>query len=904
MNDQDDSQMDLTLENDVSKGMRSILKMSFSQPTLPASTSTRTHDQTEPILQSFSQPELLSHSNNTTSKLSVTRPQSGKINRRVSFAPDVTLHRFESVPQRALNKNDPLTNDTSIMDFTQPTPIYEFNKDTKSSNDMDESLDMTEIQIKNNTNNEDEESVELTERQEQLTPIMIAVDSAKSYIPQMDLRKGNILPNNESEDDNANDEEPMELTEVVNFNDNVDLSQIDKSTTNEESITGYKSIQGSKLMDFTQISSESLNKITDSQSMDFTQIYNPQNSKKTDNVESQPMELTQVIHSSSKQNETKTSKKYPLSTLPKLLATSGDDSKSSKDIAPQPNHTGTSLNSTLSSDTDSNRNIVKEKDTAQSNLESKIPPPSSIPRIIRKRKNLEDPITPVVNIQEELTNKKPNTANTESNIEEMEKMSPIKITQLNESDKENLNQKSDYSLKTFIKDTDVGFLTDINILKQDVKAIPFPIITQTEDSVFKAQSLCNALYNDIPMVQMNTFIIKELLSIGSQSSISFENLDQQIKNSSNPPLLLQDYFNSDDRTKETMKEQLQLIKYFAKLNAKKSFSEWYLSQLKNLKNVLLENETLLEQEYQKIRSTLEDIKLIHSNVGNIKNLLKAELQAIKTSSTKEQGDDFNLSQKIHLTWLKQELQRNKLSIEQYPKLCDQEEKLASAIVVNQTKLRNLKDDIMSKVDHGIDNIEIIPQLNGSQNMLHILESLTGIDVLEFKNSILSLKLQDISNSIIHVNLDLEDENIITVDSELKSNKLLPFIIDLLSTEGKATNNVKTLDNICHLINNIRNMTKVFKEFEFLDTLFLTKITNDSAIQFFDYNTSLNEEIIFEIDISAFVQVVMTNNNKVTLTAQTVNGETLETSDIMSRLTSKTQKILPWFNEDRIKIILK
>lgn len=100
------------------------------------------------------------------------------------------------------------------------------------------------------------------------------------------------------------------------------------------------------------------------------------------------------------------------------------------------------------------------------------------------------------------------------------------------------------------------------------------------------------------------------------------------------------------------------------------------------------------------------------------------------------------------------------------------------------------------------------------------------------------------------------------------------------------------------------MTKVFKEFEFLDTLFLTKITNDSAIQFFDYNTSLNEEIIFEIDISAFVQVVMTNNNKVTLTAQTVNGETLETSDIMSRLTSKTQKILPWFNEDRIKIILK
>ncbi|SMN18989.1 similar to Saccharomyces cerevisiae YGL093W SPC105 Subunit of a kinetochore-microtubule binding complex with Kre28p that bridges centromeric heterochromatin and kinetochore MAPs and motors [Maudiozyma saulgeensis] len=901
MNDKDNLEIGMSQENDDSKGKRSILKMGFSQPILPGNASAWNHDQTEPIAQTFSQPEILSHSNNTTSKLSVAGPHSAKVNRRVSFAPDVTLHRFESVPQRDLNKYDAITNDTSIMEFTQPIPIHNLNKDTDLSNEMDESLDMTEIHNKDDSMNEAEESMELTMRQEQLTPIMVAMDPVKDDIPKVNLNTRKNSQTQDSEDNSEIGEEPMELTEVVNFNDHTDLSQLDKSTTEDDSIANYTGTQGSQPMDLTQISSGTSSKVTESQPMDFTQI---QNSKNNENIESQQMEFTQITKANTKQPEINTNRKTMPSALSKLPSTLDGDLNSSNEKNLQGGQITTPLHTTPYSNVDDNIDIAKESHVSQQTSESRIPPPSSIPRIIRKRKNLEDPITPVINVQDVSAKKRPHTENTESNIEEMEKMSPIKIPEFNETEKQTTNKISDYSLKEFIKDTDVGFLTDINILRQDVKSIAFPLITQTEDSIFKAQSLYNALYNDIPMVQMNTFIIKELLSISSQSSKSFENLDKQIMDSSNPPLLLLDYFNSDDKTKEKMKEQLQLIKYFAKLHAKKSFNEWYLSQLKNLKSVLIENETFLEQEYQKIKSSLEDIKLIHVNVGNIKKLLKAELQAIETSSKTDQIGEYSLSQKIRLTWLKQELQKNKLSIEQYPKLCEQEKTLANLIIENQTKLKNLKAQITSKTDGIIDGKEIEPQLNESQNMLYALENLTGIKVASFKNSTLSLKFQDIPNGMITVNLDAKEKNVFVIDSKVRSNKLLPFVTDLLLKENESTTNLKTLDKICHIIINLRKMTKVFQEFEYLDSLFLTKITKDGIIQFFDYNTSFNDEIKFEIHVGAFVEVVMSNNSKVTLTAHTVKGDGLEVPDIMARLTSKTNKILPWFNEDRINIIVK
>lgn len=869
---------------DSESAKKSILKQGFSQPIA------KNTEHTEPIIHAFSQPEI-SDSNNTTSQLNVK--MNGKIDRRVSFAPDVTLHRFDSISQQ---KKDTSMNDGSEqMDFTQS-----INKNQKEVGD--ESLDMTQTYNGNDNTQENgeegdvgEESMEFTMRQEQLTPIMIPIDSRtatkEERIPEINIGMRPVNKRTGTDDSNVhqNDEEPMELTGIVS------IENTNSSQTNDEKIELVQESQAMELthvqkdintiitsqpMEFTHIQTQKENsKVTESQPMEFTQVQQPRTHDKF--IDSQPMELTQL------QDIRDTTKKLESN---QMDFTQPIENNNTTDTAP------VKMNKT---------SVIKEPQTSKisnSTTEQRLPPPSNIPRIIRKRKRLEEPIMPVTSDPSEPDMKKLDFGKQEPNVEEMEKMSPIRVPEYNDYSKETENQTLDYSLKSFIQEIDVGFLSDLKILKQDVKLVRFPLISQNEDSIFKAQRLYDALYNDVPVIQMNTFIIKELLSLGSQSSKSFENLDQHIKASVNPPLLLLDYFNSDERTKQNMKEQLQLIKYFSKVTARKSFSEWYLSQLKNLKNVLIENESLLEQEYQRIKNSLTEMEALHKNTINIKKLLTTELESLKSNSDKDQEDEFSLNQRIRLISLKQELEKNKLSVEKYSDLVEYEKRINDEIKLNESKLEAIQRNISSVVGQkgGINEGNL--GVDDSDPLLQLLQQIAGIEIIGYELTTLKIRIPDISNNILNVNLGKDATDIITVDKF--TNKLLPYIINYVLEDSATDNKTTAIDTVCKIVSKLKDMTKVLKEFEFLDLIFLTKISHNNNIQIFDYNLLLSDEILLEIPIDRFIEAMISPDCQITFTAKVTEGQSIEISEIIARITTKTQKILPWFNESRVTLIKK
>ncbi|KAG0670471.1 hypothetical protein C6P45_002375 [Maudiozyma exigua] len=872
------------VETDPSK--KSILKQGFSQP-IPENTG-----HTEPITHAFSQPEVLD-SNNTTSKLNVKID--GKINRRVSFAPDVTLHRFDSVSQQ--RKDTSMNNDDSEqMDFTQSV-----SKDQREIGDESLNITQTHNEVENTQGHPDEnigdESMEFTMRQEQLTPIMIPIGSRTGdndeLIPEIDVGEKSADKKSASNDNDIyqNDEEPMELTGIVS------IENINTAQKNEKE---NEVVRESEPMDLTQ-AQRATGIVVASQPMEFTQV---QTSKEnTEIAESQPMEFTQV-----QQNEPPINDKF-IDSQPMEVTQLQVRSDSSK----KPESSQMDFTQPIQNNNIINRDHMKVNTVAttkgpqtstipKSATEQRIPPPSNIPRIIRKRKRLEEPIMPVTSEIGEPQKKRNNIDEREPNVEDMEKMSPIRVPEYNDFNRESGNSPLKYSLKSFIQEIDVGFLSDLKILKQDVKPVKFPLIPPNEDSMFKAQRLYDALYNDIPVIQMNIFIIKELLSLSTQSSKSFDHLDDHIRESTNPPLLLLDYFNSDERTKETMKEQLQLIKYFAKIIARKSFSEWYLSQLKNLKNVLIENETFLEQEYQHIRNTLKEIDTVHNNIVKIKKLLTTELQSLKSDSDKDHSDEFSLNQRIRLIALKQELEKNKLSVEKYSELQEREKKISDEIILNESKLKTLRNDISSVVTQIGDIKEGDSETDNSNSSLKLLEQITGIEIIGYELTTIKVRIQDIPNGIFRINFSKDASDIITIDKS--SNKLLPYVINSVVEDSKTDNSTTIIDTVCKIISKLKNRGKVLKEFEFLNSVFLTKISHNNNIQIFDYNLLLSDELVLEISIDRFIEAMISPDIHLTFTAQVAEGQSISASEIMARITAKTQKILPWFNDNRVTLIIK
>ena len=874
-----------------------------------------------------------------------------KNNRRVSFAPDVTLHSFDAVPQQGSqppNIHADETNETMGMDLTEPfqASTQRDDKDGDDVPEVNESMDITGVytnessaKTKNNihavrTEDKDEDmSMDLTTRQEQLTPILLPVDNINNRANETSA--GNIITETHTEIQIQNgntEEEPMELTEVMSLplsqphdniiQDSASIKGIRNSTLGSQPTSStqvpksnYPMDDVSSAMDLTQPQTLNKESISDTSVMEFT---SPQVTSQTSADESVAMEFTQVQKSVVNTNDNSPEKDSMQNQDSK---TTTDDTSLTMDLT----HIGSSVNDTKTQ-TRHNSSVIppqKPKQMRKSSEyigvhdnkprpESKIPQPSSIPRIIRKRQRLREPIKPIEQFVHNTTppNKRARPNQTNSDISEMEKMSPIRIEEYNTFDKttenniEEYNPQNDFSLTSFIKETDVGFLTDIDILKNDSKTISFTSVADTEALQFKIQSLYNALYNEIPIIQMNNFIIKELKSISEQSSKSFNDLDRQIQESSNHPLLLLDYSNSDERTKQKMKEQLQLVKYYSKLKARKSFGQWYLSQLHNLSEVLKENKSFLLEEYKSVESTLDQVRQIHQKVTNLKILLKKELTLLKTSPIGDSTDDGNIKRKIRLAWLRKELQSHKISTDNLLELQTKKQELSRVLNTREAQLQRLNSEVIRATFSSKSSSEGEMTSNYVTESLSLMGTITGVKITSFCKSKISIIIQGEPEFHVELNFAEGANRVITLLSSDYGSEILPKLLAQIEQDFHSTNRSSETNGASSLILRMRRLLLVLKEFRMLNALFPTDVLENGDIRFYDCNPALNDEVIFIIPLTEFVNSVNASDRPVTLTVKAIRGKDIAPEDISARLTNKIQKLLPSLMNHNINMQLE
>ena len=895
---------------------------------------------------SFSQPLPIRPTNPDVKQ--VTSDSQQKNNRRVSFAPDVTLHSFDAIPQPTpylTRSTNDTTNDNTGMDFTEP---FHSSTQRADNDEENEAMDITGVYStgKNDTaqertgerkenDNDADMSMDLTSRQEQLTPILLPVDTIHDRQIPSGTKRITRTPNNNSQYQNDNpEEEPMELTEVMS----VPQTKLQEMSVGNPDSTASEenSLQVSQPMDLTQIQKTDHHTNDDTSAMDLTEA--PVINQETEDIasatettkphaatyssadDSVAMDLTGFQKSPIKGNTYRQIAGLKQSQDAEHVT---DDTSMTMDITQQGDnpprnkeHSKSTVSDTANQNSHELKQTLRPDESKQTKLatkprpESKIPPPSNIPRIVRKRQKLGEPIKPIEQFIDHTPPpaKKAKFSSTTGDLSDMERMSPIRIEEYNSFNKTanevtiEPNPQTNLSLKSFIKETDVGFLTDINILKNDPKTISFTSVADSEAFHVKIQNLYDALYNDVPIIQMNAFIIKELKSINEQSSKSFEDLDRQIQESSNHPLLLLDYYNSDPRTKQKMMEQLQLVKYYSKLNARKSFGQWYLSQLQNLKEVLEENKSFLQDEYKTVKLTLERVRQTHQRVANIKLLLTKELKILKTSPIGETTDNDNVTRKIRLAWLKKELQSHKISTDNLLELKTRQQELTDSLTIREAQLQKLKSEVIQATSSNNEMQEGELSSKYMTDTLLITEHIAGVTITSFSKSKISVLFQ--GKQEFHVELDFSRgaNKLINLISSVSNLNILQYLLSHIEKEFMVVASTNEMHTASSLIKRLRDLLPVLREFAILDALFPTDISENGDIRFYDSNPTSNEEVMFTIPLTVFVSNAGNRNNKIVpLTATITRGNNISSDDVSAHLHSKIQKLLPWLMNNQIHI---
>lgn len=250
-----------------------------------------------------------------------------RLNRRVSFAPDVTLHSFNFVGKE---KNE-IENES--MDLTEP---MEVSSTTPNNINLNASNVNSSSNIIVSSQNNESEEMDFTERQEKLSPILLPIldnNNDDDKESTMELTETNFESKNNKEDLNRleitqsysnngdppnntlppvgdiqnnkipliqdSNEDEMELTEINPF----DAEKV--PVPNEGTKYESPQMQEQQSMDFTQVHNNPLNENRTEQKNTNSQVENNEDTKENSfEAQEQSMELTQLQKTETSNNDT------------------------------------------------------------------------------------------------------------------------------------------------------------------------------------------------------------------------------------------------------------------------------------------------------------------------------------------------------------------------------------------------------------------------------------------------------------------------------------------------------------------------------------------------------------------------------------------------------------------------
>ncbi|CCK70885.1 kinetochore-microtubule binding complex subunit SPC105 KNAG_0F02180 [Huiozyma naganishii CBS 8797] len=818
---------------------------------------------TQPINRSDSLP--IDRENNTTSKISMISSLN-RPDRRVSFAPDVTLHSFNLVTAKRTPKDEKSTSnlvkveknstaslDDSIerkdydgeemsMDLTQPTEnivkaklgsetAQEFQNSHTSQ--LENRMELTEVFRADELSQPVGESMDFTERQEKLSPIILPFVDRKEYDTfneqdaTMDLTDMHLPQTAQSTQHSDTKLENREFTEVQ-INRNGEIQQQEESNNN-----------GQKVLD------------TD------------------DQIELAAMELTQIRK---------------------------DGSFSQK----------SSFEESQGEEMDLTENIQKPYQYSLDNEQTKK----------QSANNMGPPLEPEENMTMELTSvqrdhtppgkrrKLTKDANSSEAISNAEKMSPIRSLEIQQK-----SLSPSYSLREFIEGIGDGFLPKISLLQKNPKKITFSYTKPLKGPEPAVEKVYATLQYELPVLQLKNFIALELLRRNNQSNLDFMNLQEQIKSSSSPPLLLKEYYESSTDIQEAMNQQLQILKGYSTLVAKKNWCKWQISQLERIKEVLKENVAALDQKVQTISSKLSTCRDIAQKTERIKDWIKQDILLLKDPPEIHASNTDSLKRKVKLESMKRYLAVQKLTVEKLPVLIKENEELKTRLKESKEKLVELEKITREQsVDKGEEKIKQL------QNKLDFVKMVTGIHLIGVDQTTLIARFDTIPGIEFTFNTNVKCDRLMDLNQDsLVLGSFSRFLMEHL-VFSRFSSDVKVGDVLSDILLRIRKTGYILRQYRMLSLLFITHCNvseennpdTETTIELKDFDLEANSKIVYILSFSQFLRMIRHGCDDklgISISAKS-NNNNLTAQGAAGRICERTANIWPWLMEKNITVQIR
>ncbi|CCE65038.1 hypothetical protein TPHA_0J02180 [Tetrapisispora phaffii CBS 4417] len=808
----------------------------------------------------FSKVDLLD-GNNTTSNINTSGMQS-KLNRRVSFAPDVTLHSFDFVPEQRLKVREPRRR---IPVELLPTSSQELNTDVNmvtSTQQPDMSLDLTEpvraaVQISSNReSNGDEFTMEMTE--------LFVQDNGELAEKLGD--KDMLV------DDKLN--ETMDFTKpngiVEEFQQTIDTASSLEQKKTDNNIT----------MEFTGVFNERGN--TEEHQLSFHEV----------NAVSQgeALEMTEVFSAA-------TSK---LAATNEVTTAENDDSDMEKSISVAMDFTMVQPNLQSPTKLDSKRRKLAE-DGAYATNDTSEPPvlSASVPLVDSQTDDIVSDIermSPIAmsSLEHEISLNKPIIVSPNAKIVETKETT------------DNL-ESNRHSIKDFLRELNLDFDQYNTVSGEEKQDIIFKLSQLSETNGVPINQLYNFFYIDTPIFEMNTFIITELLKKISNSKSILDDLDNQTI--SNPPPIIAEYYASDLSHKQSISQKMLTIKNYSGLLAQRGWYEWRIQHLLGLQNVLQENITILNEELEKISEDLENVKNIKNRTDSIRASIRREIRLLKELPAAKYNKESTLNDKINIENLKQELMANGIKLEEYTTLKTKKEGLLLYVKEMNDKITSVRKEISAlAADTMKGKVFTTYDISRLKMKFSLLQNITNVKFVSMVNSTLQIKLNIKMFPVINVEMRNFQITQITENIYLEegSDPFISQYVNQLSSEIALKNNKATLmDVLSNLLKQLESDSTFLKQYISFQLLYNIKLVEHMGVfhlLFANYDVKTDNKMRFLIPAREFINLGSNNMGKLNIKFEAIRGEAYGKDEALALFIKKINRSLPWINDTKVNLL--
>lgn len=797
--------------------------------------------------------------NNTTSKINTSSLQN-KLNRRVSFAPDVTLHSFDFIPEQQMKLREPRR---KLADSNLRSNVQNY----------DHTIDDAVTSTQNNVIADVQSNIE--------------IDNLDTSNMDFTVPTSIVSMHNKQQDDDS-----MDITQLFSKHSAIPLfpsvqvadsqEDIDDEIMNLDKIpaTLLDDVDQETGMDFTAVIAPTMP--NDSQQMDVTEIFqNVVTKSLPQDMGNDTMEFTMIqpninsesLHRGSGSQTVMRAKRRKL----------GFDGSYTKSIDDSP--TRDSKDTTPTKNTQDDNNIDDDMEFSIMERMSPIKLP-----VNEENDALEEYITTTGNFK----------INTES--------THVVSEQLNESEYEK------YSIKKFLNDTNTMFKVDTKLIENELNTLDFNLISNSKINSIRMNQLYNSFYVDIPILEMNSFISKELLRRIAQSKKLFEDLEKQVS-TSYPPLLFREYFSSSPEMKEVLGVQIQLVKSYSALEAKKAWYEWRIQHLIGIKNVLIENLSILKEEYEKVIADFDYVDNLKIKAESLRDDIRREIKLLKNLPSSYHRNELSLEDKVRLEKLKQELSSHAVKIGHIQELKNEKTRILEQINDKNGKLSHIKNEL-SALDKTSNSAGIYTdyEITRLKKKLSLLQIITGLQFVSMKDAILVLKLE--GNCFPEISVDLSKNNTTTVINEiiyLNDDNIDPFFQYLFCSILKIVNSKvqgTALEIMSALLIELKTSIQFLVQCKSLSLLYPIAIVHEEklnknvTLEITDYDIRNGSKLKFIIPMKEFTNLGINKIGKLNIIAHIDRGEDMSRDEILSRITKRTGKLLPWMSNDNINLLIR